>query len=288
LNTIVQIVYQNVNGLSTRSCKIIFHSQNQNACDTVPEIKYKRVHSLPVIYDRKIERSPLAVRVTENLRCAITGGDYPPGTRLVEEELARQLGVSRNLIREAFHRLETVGLIENDHYRGRSVIKLTRDDMAEIVSLRITLECHAVELAIKKLTEKDEDCLREKAKALLNENLEFKEYNEADLELHRAMVKASRSKRLEKFLSELWGPFYLDRAYRDYLISFPSPEGFSKETEGLNYSQRPQEYHSHRIVWERERDPRGHTIIVEEICKRDIQGAQQAMREHILRGWLTG
>ena len=238
--------------------------------------------------DRKVERSPLAIRVTESLRDAITGGDYPPGTRLVEEELARQLGVSRNLIREAFHRLEAAGLIENDHYRGRSVIKLTQDDMVEIVSLRVTLECHGVELAIKNLTEKDEECLREKARALVDESLKFREFIDAGLELHRAIANISRSKRLEKFLNELWGPFYLDRAYQDYLISFSSPEGFSKDIEGSNYSQRPQEHHLRRIVWEHERDPRGHTIIVEKICERDIQGAQQAMREHILRSWFTG
>jgi DNA-binding GntR family transcriptional regulator len=240
---------------------------------------------MPVSHDRKVERSPLAVRVTENLRDAITAGDYPPGTRLVEEELARHLGVSRNLIREAFHRLETEGLIENDHYRGRSVIKLTRDDMAEIVSLRVTLECHAVELAINNLTEKDEECLREKARALVDESLKFREFIVAGLELHRAIAKISRSKRLEKFLNELWGPFYLDRAYRDHLISFSSPDVFSKDFEAPNYSQQE---HSRRLVWEHERDPRGHTIIVEKICERDIQKAQQAMREHILRSWFTG
>ncbi|MCI0627930.1 MAG: GntR family transcriptional regulator [Acidobacteria bacterium] len=225
---------------------------------------------MSVSRDRKVEREPLAMRVTKTLRDAITGGDYPPGERLVEEDLARRLGVSRNLIREAFHRLETEGLIENDHYRGRSVIKLARDDMAEIISLRVTLECHAIELAIKNLTETDKDDLRGKANALLNENLRFKEYNEADLELHRAVVRFSRSKRLEKFLNELWGPFYIDRAYRDYLFSFSSdPEGFvSKE-----------------IVWEYEKGPRGHQVIVEQICQKNVEGAQRAMREHILRGW---
>src|SRR5262245_26633770 len=109
------------------------------------------------MHHRRVEREPLALRVTRSLREAITRGDYPPGERLVEEDLAREMGVSRNLIREAFHRLETEGLIENDHYRGRSVIKLAPEDMAEILALRVTLECLAVELAIKYLTEADKD-----------------------------------------------------------------------------------------------------------------------------------
>jgi DNA-binding GntR family transcriptional regulator len=49
---------------------------------------------------------PLRHSVYEALVELVVGGDLQPGEHLVESDLARQLGVSRQPVREALHRLE--------------------------------------------------------------------------------------------------------------------------------------------------------------------------------------
>nr|WP_112322973.1 GntR family transcriptional regulator [Oceanibium sediminis] len=77
---------------------------------------------------------------------AIDKGEYRPGDRLVEAELAERFGVSRTPIREAFQRLETQGILARD---GRSLIvsSLDHDQVGELYVLRAELEALAVRLA---------------------------------------------------------------------------------------------------------------------------------------------
>jgi DNA-binding GntR family transcriptional regulator len=62
-------------------------------------------------------------RAVHAIRDAIFAGEYSPGERMVEEDLAASLGVSRNVVREAFWQLEAQGLIQSDDYKGKSVAK---------------------------------------------------------------------------------------------------------------------------------------------------------------------
>ena len=66
---------------------------------------------------------------------AIDFGTYRPGDRLVENELAERLGVSRTPVREALQRLETQSLLERD---GRSLIvaSLDHNQMSELYIVR--------------------------------------------------------------------------------------------------------------------------------------------------------
>ncbi len=77
---------------------------------------------------------------------AIDRGEYKPGDRLVEAELAERFGVSRTPIREAFQRLETQGVLARD---GRSLIvrALDHDQMGELYVVRAELEALAARLA---------------------------------------------------------------------------------------------------------------------------------------------
>ncbi len=82
----------------------------------------------------------------ERVLDAIDRGDYLPGDRLVEAELADRFGMSRTPIREAFQRLETQGILARD---GRSLIvaSLDHDQMGELYVLRGELEALAARLA---------------------------------------------------------------------------------------------------------------------------------------------
>ena len=71
--------------------------------DYVTEIKFD-----------KIERESVTDKVVAALRSRILSGDLSPGTRLIESQLASQLGVSRAPVREAFRTLEREGLVVAD------------------------------------------------------------------------------------------------------------------------------------------------------------------------------
>lgn len=79
---------------------------------------------------------------------AIDRGEYRPGDRLVESEMAEKLNVSRTPIREALQRLETQSLLTRE---GRSLIvaSLSHDEMAELYAVRMELEALAARLAAR-------------------------------------------------------------------------------------------------------------------------------------------
>lgn len=91
---------------------------------------------------------------------AIERGDYNPGSRLVESELAERLGVSRTPVREALQRLETQGMLTRD---GRSLIvaSLDHNQLAELYTVRAELEGLAARLAARHATAEEVRVLRD-------------------------------------------------------------------------------------------------------------------------------
>ncbi len=93
-----------------------------------------------------------AEQVAERIREAIVLGNIPPGTRLLEAQLATRLGVSRIPVREALARLEAEGLVERAPYQGARVMRLTIDQVRESFMLRSLLEGFATKLATPHVT----------------------------------------------------------------------------------------------------------------------------------------
>ena len=93
---------------------------------------------------------------------AIDEGDYPPGTPLVETDLAERLGVSRTPVREALQRLETQTILHRD---GRSLIvsSLDHDQMGELYVVRAELEGLAARLAAKHAADEEISVLQDMA-----------------------------------------------------------------------------------------------------------------------------
>lgn len=91
---------------------------------------------------------------------AIDMGDYKPGDRLVESDLAERFGVSRTPIREALQRLETQSLLARD---GRSLIvaSLDHNQMGELYVVRRELEGLAARLAARHANEEEIAVLRD-------------------------------------------------------------------------------------------------------------------------------
>ncbi len=78
--------------------------------------------------------------VTTALRDAILSGELRPGERLLQEQLADQLRVSRIPLRDALRRLEAEGLVRIGPRRGAEVASLSPADVREIYDIRISLE----------------------------------------------------------------------------------------------------------------------------------------------------
>ncbi|MEV4602298.1 GntR family transcriptional regulator [Amycolatopsis sp. NPDC049253] len=96
------------------------------------------------------DRQPLAAtrrRVHEELRERILDGRLKPGDRLVERELAEDLGVSRVPVREAIRSLEAEGFVVVESPRRVVVRTLARVDVEELFDVREALESLAAGLA---------------------------------------------------------------------------------------------------------------------------------------------
>ena len=96
---------------------------------------------------------PLRDLVCDELRARIVSGRLEPGSRLVEDRLAVELGVSRNPVREAMRVLESEGFISMMPRRGAVVAELTDEDANDIFDIRLALEALAARLAAKHCTD---------------------------------------------------------------------------------------------------------------------------------------
>ena len=90
---------------------------------------------------------PLRQSVYDALIDLIVGGELPPGQHLVETDLARQLGVSRQPIREALHRMEAEGWVDLRPSQGAFVHVPTDAEVDELLDVRALLEAETARLA---------------------------------------------------------------------------------------------------------------------------------------------
>lgn len=107
------------------------------------------------------EKSTVVNYVTASLRKAILNGTLKKGDRLIQEEWAERLDVSRMPIREALTQLQIEGLVEMVPHKGAIVTPITRENIEEIYHTRSLLEGLAVEKSIPFLTDEDKMQLKE-------------------------------------------------------------------------------------------------------------------------------
>jgi DNA-binding GntR family transcriptional regulator len=121
------------------------------------------------------------------LRHAILSGDVAPGQRLVEEELASTLGVTRQSLRAALLDLTAEGLVERIPNRGARVRTVSTEEAVAITECRMALEALCAAKAAERVSDDEAAQLRE-----LGENLKSAvadgnplKYSELNRELHR-------------------------------------------------------------------------------------------------------
>lgn len=112
-----------------------------------PGVFLSTVRTPPAFRVNRLPKFTFRQHIAERLRKAILSGDIAPGAQLVETTLADQFEVSRGPLREALRQLIEEGLLVTVPYTGTHVIALSVEDVAEIYSMRITLERFAFEQA---------------------------------------------------------------------------------------------------------------------------------------------
>lgn len=153
---------------------------------------------------------PLRDVVFNTLREAILKGDLKPGERLMELQLAAQLGVSRTPIREAIRMLEQEGLAVTVPRKGAEVAKMTLKGMEDVLEIREALDILACQLACERITEEQLEILAEKKKAF-EDSLKtgnVKAIAETDVEFHDVIYDATNNPKLVNMLNNLREQIY--------------------------------------------------------------------------------
>lgn len=187
---------------------------------------------------------------------AISNGEYPPGSPLVESDLAERFGMSRTPIREALQRLETQSILHRD---GRSLIvsSLDHDQIGELYTVRGELEGLAARLAAQHAAEEEVAVLRNMV--------------EADWKLvddPQALARANRRFHLQVHLA----------SHNRYLI------------QQIEYVHRAMALLVQTTLAEEgrgEQAQREHEAIVEAIAARDGDAACTAIRHHVSKAYET-
>lgn len=99
-------------------------------------------------------------QVERSLREQILQGQFPPGGRLNEVEIAGELGVSRGPVREAMQRLSRDGLVELQAHRGAFVRRLGPGEVRDLFEVRVALERTVARLAARRASDEQREALR--------------------------------------------------------------------------------------------------------------------------------
>ena len=148
---------------------------------------------------------PLRDIVFENLREAIITGQLRPGERLMEVQIAEELGVSRTPVREAIRKLELEGLVIMVPRKGAYVSNVSIKDITDIFQIRRVLEGLAAELAAERLTEEQLEELRQllDRTAETIDKLEVLTAVDMDTGFHQVIYEAGRNEKLSSMLYHL-------------------------------------------------------------------------------------
>ncbi len=148
---------------------------------------------------------PLREMVYEELKLQILTGGIVPGTRMMEVELAEEMGVSRTPIREAIRKLEKEGLVTIEPRRGAYASRISTEDMVEILEVRQDLEGLAAFFAATRMSKENLEELKSIAekynKAVEEGNMQ--DMIRFDTMFHRKIVDSCNNKILVHMVEQL-------------------------------------------------------------------------------------
>jgi DNA-binding GntR family transcriptional regulator len=156
---------------------------------------------------RPLKTQILRHDVADALRNAIAGGVLKPGQRVLEVELAEELGVSRLPIREAIRQLEHEGLLVSLPHRGTFVAQVTQDDIREMFSLREALESLAARLVAERASPAEVAALQQLVDEMgpASARRDYATLFKIDTEFHTLLCTYARHERLLKHWNLVYG-----------------------------------------------------------------------------------
>jgi DNA-binding GntR family transcriptional regulator len=137
---------------------------------------------------------------------AVIKGEYPPGHRLVEQDLATAYNVSRTPIREVLVALAQDGLVERVRNQGARVVRFTPDDVEEIYEMRQALECFSMRRATLAIPLNRLIALERRLKDLetaRDDEAWMHKQADIDLQLHSLIVSHSHNHRLTAYMENV-------------------------------------------------------------------------------------
>lgn len=148
---------------------------------------------------------PLREIVYEELKKLILTGKIPPGTRMMEVELAEDMGVSRTPVREAIRKLEKEGLVSIEARKGAYAAPMSNRDMVDILEVRQTMEGLAAQFAAERMTESQKAELTRVAEAFNKAVLagDTQKMIENDTRFHHLIMEGTGNKLLATMLEQL-------------------------------------------------------------------------------------
>lgn len=216
-----------------------------------------------------IKRQNLYEQVVEHLRRYIIENGLRPGDPLPTElELAKQLRVSRQSVREAVKVLASVGVVETRPRDGSRLREANTQNLSEhlgflfalkgatfseLVETRIVLECAYLPLVIEKADEADFQRMEAAIDKMRANKENLHAFTQADMEFHQALVTATKNRVMTGF------GVMLHEFFRQML----EEEGLSIRTERSSYTIAD------------------HEGIISALRKKDLSTAQQIMRRHL-------
>lgn len=186
------------------------------------------------------------------LRQSIVAGEYRPGQRVRQEELADRIGVSLAPVREALRTLEQEGQVTYRPRRGYFITELRVDDLKEIYALRQLLEERAVRATLPGLSDEEIDRIREAARECAEAALRGDVAAElrANRAFHFGMINGPGQEHTLRIIRQLWDS---TEAYR--AMYYNSPE-------------------------ERQATVHAHAGILEAVRRRDTDAVVKALDDH--------
>ncbi|WP_416262379.1 GntR family transcriptional regulator [Gibbsiella quercinecans] len=190
----------------------------------------------------------------EVLIAAIEKGELLPGQRLQETRLAEQFGMSRTPIREALHRLETLGLAEPGPQRGLIVANISYERLRQLFAVREGLEKLAMQLAVSSASDEEIALLQDliNAEQRLTDSKALHDHNR---QFHRQIYRSTHNPYLNEMLDNL-------RIHLSLL-------------RGTTYA----------LAERAEEAKQEHQAIVDALARRDCAAAQEAACQHIRNGY---
>nr|WP_106783365.1 GntR family transcriptional regulator [Lysinibacillus timonensis] len=153
-----------------------------------------------------IQHETLPQKIARIIRDAIIQGRFKPGERLIQDELAKSLGVSRMPIREAFKQLQAEGYVMLEPHKGAVVKEFSIQEIEEIYFLRSKLEPLAVRESLKSINDMTIQQM-EVYQEIMKKTKSIHEYVDINIKFHSLFIKDCKLEKLNSIIQSLWTGF---------------------------------------------------------------------------------